>query len=561
MENPFFIDIHTHPEFKTYWSANLEIDRLNCWKKFRMPYLLRIIDLILLGDVLSSQCTLRQLHRNRGLIALAGLISAEKAEITTNIHIRPGIEINLYKIARILKFLGYRKSIDPDLVQRISLPVTYNFDLFKEVQEHLIRSERRGCGYHLLTKISDYNPRKLNIILTIEGGHNLQTQTSGNNAGIDVVDNLRRLKLSGRRYFFMSMAHLEQNLLCTHAYNIKIVTNDKFKPTVPENENGGLTTLGRDVITEALKSQPYRMLIDIKHMSLKARQQYYDMLRQNYRSENIPIIMSHGGVTGVSWNNRLVATFPEVDHEWIKVQHYKCPGLPGTKFYPRSINLYDEEIIKILDSKGVIGLNFDEKILGVKQIGQAHPVEYFSKDDCSCSDFIVSSTGYDGLQEPAERPSTFETRMDSLKEMLIIYLNELYDHPGQYRAVEIRQRLNEIRQDYMQLLTEMAQEGRPELIFNNAIKHLCNNILHIVKIGGQNAWKHICIGSDFDGMINPINVCRNAKKYDNLSNALKEWLLTMANNAAINYYITDIDKQVNDIMSGNAFKFLQDNFR
>jgi microsomal dipeptidase-like Zn-dependent dipeptidase len=272
--------------------------------------------------------------------------------------------------------------------------------------------------------------------------------------------------------------------------------------------------------------------------------------------------MSHGGVTGVSWNNRRVAACKLVFDKWIEVQHHKHPGLPGTKFYPRSINLYDEEIAEILNSNGLIGLNFDEKILGVKQIGQAQPVEYFSKDDCSCSDFIVSRIGYDGLQEPAERPSTFETRMDSLKEMLIIYLNELYDHPEQYRAAEIRRRLNEIREDYMRLLTEIVQEERPELIFNNATKHLCNNILHIVEVGGQRAWKHICMGSDFDGMINPLNACRNTQKYDNLSSALKEWLPKMAaHNPTTNYYITDIDKQVNAIMSGNAYRFLQDNFR
>jgi microsomal dipeptidase-like Zn-dependent dipeptidase len=551
MEYPSVVDIHTHPDFKTYWSADLEIKRLNCWRKFRMPYLLRIIDMILLGDVLSSQCSLRQLNRNRGMIALAGLISAEKAEITTEIFSRLGIHIGLYQIACILKRLGYRKSINPDLVQRISLPGTYNFDLFKEIQEHLLGSREKGCRYRLLTKIGDYNPRKLNIILTIEGGHNLQTQTSGNNAGIDVVDNLRSLKSSGRRYFFMSMAHLEQNLLCTHAYNIKIVRDNKFMPA-----GKGLTPLGRDVITEALR-QPNRILIDIKHMSLKARQEYYDMLRQNYSSENIPIIMSHGGVTGVSWNNRRVATCRVVDHMWIKVKHYKRQGLMGTKFFPRSINIYDEEIIKILDSNGLIGLNLDEKILGVKQRGQAQPVEYFSKDDCSCSDFIVSSTGYDGLQEPVEPPTTFETGMEALKDILINYLSELYNNPEQDWELDLRH----IEQQYTHLLTEMVEEERLALTFDNAIKHLCNNILHIVEVGGAKAWKHICIGSDFDGMINPINVCRNAKKYDNLSSALKEWLLTMTNNAAINYYITDIDKQVNDIMSGNAFKFLQDNFR
>jgi microsomal dipeptidase-like Zn-dependent dipeptidase len=147
--------------------------------------------------------------------------------------------------------------------------------------------------------------------------------------------------------------------------------------------------------------------------------------------------------------------------------------------------------------------------------------------------------------------------MEALKDILINYLSELYNNPEQDWELDLRH----IEQQYTDLLTEMVEEERLALTFDNAIKHLCNNILHIVEVGGAKAWKHICIGSDFDGMINPINVCRNAKKYDNLSSALKEWLLTMTNNAAINYYITDIDKQVNDIMSGNAFKFLQDNFR
>lgn len=519
-----------------------------------MPYLLRIIDMIIMGNVLASQCTLRQLHRNRGMIALSGLISAEKAMINAKILSRQNFHIDLYAIAKILKFLGYRKSIDPDLVKRISLPGTYSFDLFKEIQKHLLRSVRRGCGYKLLTKISDYNPRKLNIILTIEGGHNLQTRTYGSNAGIDVVDNLKSLKSGRRLYLFMSMAHLEQNLLCTHAYNIKIVNDDKFKPT-----GYGLTSLGKDVIREALR-QPNRILIDIKHMSLEARQQYYLMLRQEYSSENIPIIMSHGGVTGVSWNNRRVATCGPDNNKWIKVQHHKRPGLMQTKFYPRSINLYDEEIIMILDSKGLIGLNFDEKIMGLKQRGQALPEEYFSKDDCSCGDFIVSSTGYDGLQEPVETLTPFEADMDTLKDMLINYLSAFYNNPERNREEEFRERYNEIRQQFMRLLTDIRREERLVLTFNNAIKHLCNNILHIVRIGGQRAWKHICIGSDFDGMINPLNVCRNAKQYEKLSNALKEWLPGMAATDSTLPTLSNINQIVDDIMFGNAYEFLKVNF-
>lgn len=556
MGNPPFIDIHTHPDFKTFLSANREAKRTNCWRKFNIPLLLKIIDRIRLGSILESQSTLRQLNRHRGSVALVGLLAFEKAIITADIYQSRGIHINLLAIAKILKAIYYRKCLDPDLLQRISLPGSYYFNLFKEAQEHLIKSKTKRSGYNLLTNISNYNPGKLNIILTLEGGHNLFNKTSGNNVENDVLTNLGELKSDSRRYLFMSMAHFEQNLLCTHAYNMKIIDDARFMPG-----GRGITALGIRVINEAL-SQHKRILIDIKHMSLISRKQYYQILEDDFGSENIPIIMSHGGVTGISYENiRVAHCETDMNNRWIKVQYDRPDGhIGGTKFNPCSINLYDEEIKKIIDSKGLIGLNLDERILGIKQKREKGLMEYFSKAEFSCEDFEE----YRGLTEQEEVLSEFEQRMIELEESidseLENYLVEIYQDTGRHRNRDYIRRFNGIRNSLIELQRMRWEEERPILKFEKDIKHLCNNILHIVKVGGENAWKHICIGSDFDGLINPVDVCRNATQYKKLSKALKLWLPLTTGITAPRYFINDINQQVDDIMYGNAYRFLCNNF-
>jgi microsomal dipeptidase-like Zn-dependent dipeptidase len=95
------------------------------------------------------------------------------------------------------------------------------------------------------------------------------------------------------------------------------------------------------------------------------------------------------------------------------------------------------------------------------------------------------------------------------------------------------------------------------------VKHLSNNILHIVRVGGKDAWDHICIGSDFDGMVDAVDPYNNTVKLRKLREDMIEWLPKMANSDPNNlYYINygNVEKRVDSIMFKNAFRFLKTNF-
>lgn len=555
MERPRFIDFHTHPDLKTFFSADTEDKRMSCWRRFNVPLLLQVLDENKFGGILSSQSSLAQLNNRKGTIALAGCMAFEKSMLTGDIFRRNQRFVNLVKIARVLNIIYFRRCLDPRLLDRISSPSSSYFNVFNEAQNHLIESKNKRRGYNLLKRISDYDNRKLNIILTIEGGHNLLGQTQGASAVNEVLDNIDKLKNHPtRRYLFLNPAHLEQNPLCTHAYNMKIISHQNLLPSGKE-----ISPLGREVIKKAL-SKPGRILIDVKHMSLKARKEYYRILRTDFPNENIPVIASHAAVTGISYQNIEATCLPEGNPALINVRYKMPPGhIAGTRFNPCSINLYDEEIDIIIRSGGIIGLNFDERLLGIKKRSDPDPTEYFSKTEVSCSEFTVPPVGAEAAEEEL---SLLEQRIDDLESILEnnleSFLISVCDDPGNFRSyIEMWRR---IRNSFRELQRLRLREERPLLHFERAINHLCNNILHIALVGGSAAWKHICIGSDFDGLINSLEVGRNARKYKSLSEALKIWLPISAGRNAPAYHITDIDSQVDDIMFGNAFRFLQDNF-
>jgi microsomal dipeptidase-like Zn-dependent dipeptidase len=335
---------------------------------------------------------------------------------------------------------------------------------------------------------------------------------------------------------------------------MKIISHPKLLPSGKE-----ITPLGREVIKQALR-RPGRILIDVKHMSLKARKEYYRILRTDFPNENIPVIASHAAVTGTSYQNIKAFCQNAGDPGLIKVRYVMPSGhIAGTRFNPSSINLYDEEIDIIIRSGGIIGLNFDERLLGIKKRNDPDPTEYFSKAEVSCSDFTEPLGGAEAAEEEL---SLLEQRIDELESTLETnlesFLISICDDPGSFRNnIEMWRR---IRNSFRELQRLRLREERPLLKFERAINHLCNNILHIALAGGSAAWKHICIGSDFDGLINSLEVCRNARKYRSLSEALKIWLPISAGHNAPAYHITDIDSQVDDIMFGNAFRFLQNNF-
>ena len=288
------------------------------------------------------------------------------------------------------------------------------------------------------------------------------------------------------------LTHISEQYLATHAFGLKLIKHPAFYPS-----GGGISDLGKEVIDTAYnmevdgKATP--VLIDIKHMSLQSRLDFYKYRRE--RGYALPIIASHMGVTGYSLREWKDA----IDREECRY-HYdqgirtvktlmlrKVAGKWGAinsqfTFNPWSINLMDEDIIRVLTSGGLIGLNLDVRILGFQAgIG-------FNKKE---SPEFLSTAEF----------STHFPHIDVLS----------LDTPTS---------------------EELAVEEESWLVPTKEDRHplcLCFNIIHIHVVGSlkgrvEAPLHQVCLGSDFDGLIEPLKICREADDLENLEYNLIRWL-------------------------------------
>lgn len=337
---------------------------------------------------------------------------------------------------------------------------------------------------------------------SIEGGHNLSTvPIHGDVRSLFPELKLKELQDSNDFDFIsINLCHLsyipEQHLggFCQGLNNLSQIafSSEDFTP----KSGIGLTALGKKVIRQALTHPEKPVLIDVKHMSVYSRFQYYrfreSLAREIPSVARLPIMSSHTGFTFYTLkdfiNNKKFRSTTETIH-----------GLKATKVEaenqrvgrtddrinnglfpnPWTINLFDEEITEIMSSRGMIGLSLDQRILGAAKIA------------------IDSKRG------------------------------QFYE--GEY-----------ITQPEFERLFRDGQLPGPERIFEDLVpsreeRHimlLCLHIIHAVRVGystlswlqGTSPWDHICIGSDFDGLINPINGIDNATCFDELRKQLIRYL-------------------------------------
>jgi len=195
------------------------------------------------------------------------------------------------------------------------------------------------------------NIRTLCVVLTIEGLHVLNTGLREPHNENEVLAKLEIIKNWQHRPFFITVAHHFWNHICGHAESLSGIV--KKKADQSEGLNTGFTSFGRKVLKRLLDNKDgKRILPDIKHMSPKARNEYYDMLDSGDQEfKNIPIIVSHGACNG------------------LKSSSDRVLGNPATarKLNPLDINFFDDEIIKIAKSGGIIGLQLDERRIANKK--------------------------------------------------------------------------------------------------------------------------------------------------------------------------------------------------
>ena len=212
------------------------------------------------------------------------------------------------------------------------------------------------------------------MVLTIEGGHAFGTDRAGE------AEVLRRIHYLKREWahplFFITIAHHFNNELCGHAHSFPAIGGQVMNQR--KRMDGNFTRLGWRVLRKLLAldadnrpdpSQGYRVLIDVKHLAARSRKQYYEQVVRPCaeRGDVIPVIASHCGYSGM----RTLDAHIDAIQQGREKDDFRIVR-DGRHFYAWSINMCDEDIRIIHRTRGLFGLSFDQRMLGMHQSRKKH---------------------------------------------------------------------------------------------------------------------------------------------------------------------------------------------
>lgn len=246
------------------------------------------------------------------------------------------------------------------------------------------------------------------VFVTIEGGHSYGNRVITKEHPVDetyekvVLENILSVKNWEYSPIYQTFCHHFYNGLCGHTRSFPPgpaadLLNQEY------GINTGITELGHKAIDLMLdESKGSRIIIDTKHFSVKGRIEYYELLNTKYKNEEIPIIFSHSAVNGR----------PSLyDHEKL--------GEDSSEFNDWAINLFDDEIVIIAKSKGMIGLELDRRVASsIEDLKESkhskhkdkdmawsglvwnsiqHVAEVLDKEGLEAWSTVVLGTDYDGI--------------------------------------------------------------------------------------------------------------------------------------------------------------------
>jgi len=396
--------------------------------------------------------------------------------------------------------------------------------------------------FNILRKESFKSPlptNKVNIFFVVEGCHSLVDSVNKVENGkgyppAEILSNLDKL-LQQVNILSVNPTHMQQSNLCNHAFGIQITRVDPFFPT-----GNGLTDDGRKVIQGLFDR---KICVDLKHMSYKSRLDLMNEIAANKFNNTQPLLCTHAGFTGVSfvdWPKYIGLKKPMTDVfylELVKSMHTEnMPQRPGAPAFNLStINLFNEEIVWIVKNGGVIGLSMDRRIIG-----------YVSKHD--------------------EKPTGMNPQSD-------LIVDKEYFSKTEWNSLQIDDNSigKKIDEDDCVTMTDLEQNtedsipARDEYFFDHILLHLKHflQVCHDANIAITDAAKHITLGTDFDGLINPfINIptvefMSQLKKYIKMN--FRFYLQTLTDSSQ---WVDELnlDQFVEDLFYNNGYNFVKSRF-
>jgi len=204
------------------------------------------------------------------------------------------------------------------------------------------------------------------VFFSIEGCHVFNNGGMKNSIPYEqreiVMKNIQKVKEWVHPPLYVSMAHHINNDLCGHAKSLPSWAGGIIDQT--KGINNGFTPLGEKVLHKLLERDPRRIYIDVKHMNAKSRIRYYDILDKEYKDDCIPVLASHGAVNGresiEDWNKKNPNNNGQkINYENEDIFHFE----DEMKFNSENVNFFDNEIIKMEENGGFLGIQIDERRL------------------------------------------------------------------------------------------------------------------------------------------------------------------------------------------------------
>lgn len=515
---PYF-DFHCHPGLKPTFSDQ---------KKAISPWLfidarLAIFKDIeisinpLFNEVLNSQSCLGQLYK--GDVKLFGIaLHSPEANMARGL------------LEKKIVNRGAIALLDRKRLQLINTGNHY-FEFLNEDIQRVTESKSpaglNGAVLKIIKGSGDFNendPETIYGFLIVEGLHCFFNDQTATNAKEEFTKNFEAFT-DANTIFAINICHIQQNPFCNHAYGIQFINPGYFFPT-----RCGITTWGFEVIKRMLEKN---ILTDIKHMSLFSRWQLYKMLRDpnDPNKYAAPILCTHAGLTGQSMDDRLkyILRVPNDVGLVYEVSYLKpkSPYIDEVYFNCSSINLYNEDIEAILLSGGLIGLSFDQRILGfadenvLRDVTVPHDVEYISELEAN---FFFNGSNPSGL-----KPWTDDSRVWTSDDFE--NLDPAFDvvlHP---------------------------------LFFLNQVIHILTVAKNNPNIGIEKAMKQICLGTDYDGLINAIDNCKQVDKLEIFKTFTLNKMPKLLNDAKLGNEGINVNELAENIFYNNGKNFIINRLR
>lgn len=480
-----YVDIHCHPSLKPYSKSfkynpikknDIDPNRKNSIWHYSPPNFLEKFLNRMMTLTKFTQIDLTTLAKSNSKVVVVALYPFEKHFFGKEIMGIKGVTDIMVNLAASISqsrmdYVRNNKDYFVDLMDE--------YRYYQQLHNQVVKIDGVIYTYRLIKNYRDIeanflqetdSKKIINILLSIEGGHSFNTGIDMNKdmaSRTEVLGNINTIKDWEHRPLFLTLAHHFYNEICGHSRSISI---GMLKKNQDRGLDSDITELGYEVIDLLLdNTDDKRIPIDVKHMSTKSRESYYKLLDTKYASEKIPIIASHACCNG----KRSIVQFNQTDfpkhNEW---------------FCNIDINIYDDELIRIARSNGILGIQLDERRIGSSKAINHSKVFFPNK------------------------------RRQLRKKALLVW-----------RQVE--------------------------------------HIAEVLDKQGLFCWGIQSIGSDFDGIVNPINGLWTAENMKDLSEELLNHAKTyLSKNRTLlnNFNRIDAEVIVEHVMQQNAMDFIKRNY-